>query len=237
MNRVTWIIIIAVCVLGLAGLVFMTKKDAVDVSSMDPINIVKSSDQTIGDHVYGNKDAKVVLFEYADFQCGGCAGAARNTPTIKELYKDKVAFVFRNFPLTSGHPNALAAATAAEAANYQGKYWEMNSLIFTMQSEWTNLSITERGEAFVRYAKQVGLNEEQFKSDLARKEIQDKIKLDRALAAKVGVNSTPSFFINSEKVDEATTTDTIQQTGQKLMDKLDEALRKVGETPPNRSQQ
>lgn len=234
MNRTTWIIVILVCVVGLGGLVFMNKKDNLDVSSVDPFKIVSAENGSVGDHVYGNKDAKVVIYEYADFQCGGCAGASRNTPAIKELYKDKIAFVFRNFPLTQGHPNALAAATAAEAANFQGKYWEMNQLLFTKQSEWTNLSISERGKAFTSYAKELGLNEDQFKSDLTRPEIQDKIKLDRALASKVSVNSTPTFFVNSKKLDDEKVTNIIQQDGKMLMDVLDEALKEVGETPPAR---
>ncbi len=234
MNRTAWIIIIAVCVLGLGSLVLYTKKDDINVDNIEPFSIVQSSGTTIGDHVYGKSDSKVVVYEYADFQCGGCAAADRNMSTIKTLYKDKVAFVFRNFPLTSGHPNALAAASAAEAAQYQGKYWEMNTLLFEKQSEWSSLSITDRGQAFVGYAKQLGLQENQFKTDLARKEIQDKITTDRALAGKINVNSTPTFYIGSVLLDTATTEDVIQKSGDLFMDKLDEALKKNNETPPAR---
>lgn len=234
MNRTSWIVIIAVCVLGLSSLVLYTKKDTVDVSKIDAFSIIKPSGESVGDHVYGKTNSKVVLYEYADFQCGGCAGANRSMSTIKELYKDKVAFVFRNFPLTSGHPNALAAATTAEAARYQGKYWEMNNLLYDMQSEWSSLSISDRGKAFLGYAKQLSMDEDQFKTDLARKEIQDKIRTDRALASKISVNSTPTFYVGSELLDTESTNDVIQKSGEKLMDKLDEALKKVGETPPSR---
>lgn len=235
MNRTTWIVLIAVCILGLGGLVIFTKKDAVDVDNIDTFSIIKPSGESVGDHVYGKADSKVVVYEYADFQCPGCAASDRNLSVIRSIYKDKVAFVFRNYPITSIHPNALAAASAAEATQYQGKYWEMHSLLFERQNEWSSLSISDRRNAFVEYAKQLGIDENQFKTDLARIEIRDKIQIDRALADKAGVNSTPTIFIGSKLLDSDTTNDIIQQSGKKLMDELDKKLKEIGETPPSRN--
>lgn len=235
MNRTAWIVIGALCVLGLGTLIFVTKKQAVNVDNVDPNVIVQASGDSIGDQVYGKKDAKVIVFEYADFQCPGCGGAHDNTPKIQELYKDKVAFVFRNYPLTSMHPNALAAATVAEAAGLQGKYWEMNNVLFSRRSQWVNLSADKRTETFVEFAKDVGLNTDRFNIDLASGKIQDKIQRDRALGDKVGVSGTPTFFVGKNKADKAATDDVIQKQGNLLMDMIDQALQDAGETPPARA--
>lgn len=234
MNRTSWIIISLVCVIGLGSLIFLTKKDQVDVNSINPSSIINAQGDTLGDNVAGNKEAKVVLIEYADFQCGGCAAAHRNTLKIQELYKDKVAFVFRNFPITSGHPNALAAATVAEAAGLQGKYWEMNDALFEAQSSWSPLTIEQRGPAFRGLAEKIGLNLEEFDAALTDSRIQQKIKVDRALASRVGVTGTPSFFLGDQKLSDAIVTDVMQKDGKLMMDVLDEALKSAGETPPAR---
>lgn len=236
MSRTTWIVIIVLCVLGLGGLVYMTKKDTVNVDSTDPTAIIASTDSVIGDHVEGNPNAKVTLFEYGDFQCPGCAGAHKNTPKIQQIYKDKVRFVFRNYPLTSIHPNSVAASSAAEAAGLQGKYWEMNNLLYNNREQWVNLSADQRGSAFTSFANQLGLNITQFNTDLSSPKVQKKIQFDQALGNKAGVQSTtPSFFINRDKVDSNAVDDVISKDGAALMDALDAALKKTGETPPSRS--
>src|SRR4051812_16240717 len=113
-----WIIFGAICVVLFGGLVFWSGRDRVDVSSVDTNKIQPASSDSgnIGDHVFGNKDAKVVLMEYGDFQCPGCGSAHPTVKALSEKYKDQLAFVFRNFPLTSIHPNARAAAAAVETA-------------------------------------------------------------------------------------------------------------------------
>ena len=236
MNKVSWIVIILLCVVGLGVLVYMNKGDSVDVSNVDIQKIVESSEETIGDHVYGKKDARVVLYEYADFQCGGCAAANRTIPAVKELYKDKVAFVFRNYPLVSIHPNAIAAASSVEAAGLQDKYWEMHSLVFSNQSQWMSLSAEKRGEAFDSYASQLNLNIEKFREDMASSKVQDKIRYDLAVGGKAGVTGTPTFFIGDKETDKAVVDDVLSSGGgAKLMDALDEALKDAGETPPERT--
>lgn len=235
MNRTAWIIIAAVCILGLGGLIVFTKKDAVNVDTLNPASIIQSENGSIGDRVYGKTDAKVIVFEYADFQCPGCAGAYANMSSIQALYKDTVAFVFRHFPLTTIHPNALATATVAEAAGQQGKFWEMHDLLFEQRDAWVNLSAEQRGSAFTGYAQQLGLNMDTFTTDQSGKIVAEKIERDRALGGKVGVDSTPSFFVGSEKADSTVVNDVIQSKGEKLMDMIDAALKAAGETPPARS--
>lgn len=234
MNKTTWIIISALCVLGLGALIVFTKKDAVNVDNLDPNAIISFEEGNIGDRILGKTDAKVVVYEYADFQCPGCAGAHPAMKTIQALYKDKVAFVYRNFPLTSAHPNALAAASAAEAAGQQDKFWEMVDLLFTNQSQWSSASLDDRGKIFESYAEKLELNIDTWRNDQTSKIVQDKIARDRALGAKKTVDSTPSFFVNADKMSADIVNNVIQSDGALLMDKIDAALKAVGETPPNR---
>lgn len=239
MNRTAWIVIVAACVLGLGTLIFFTKKDAVNVDDIDPASIVSGTETAIGDRVFGKTDAKVVVFEYADFQCPGCAGAFSTMSAVQEVYKDKIAFVFRNFPLTTIHPNALAAATVAEAAGEQGKFWEMHDLLFQNRDDWVNLSTDQRGSVFLGYAQQLNLDMNRFSTDQASSLVASKIDRDRALGGKANVSATPTIFIGSERVsDEILSggegTSIINGNGSAFMDKLDEALKAVGETPPSR---
>lgn len=237
MDRTRWIIFGLIVVATLGGLVLFSKKDSVSVDSVDAASIIKASDSLPGDNVYGNKDAKVILFEYADFQCPGCAGAYAQLKQIKQEYKDQVAFVLRNFPLTTIHPNALAAATAAEAAAQQGKYWEMHDKLYENQPAWQSADTSTRMTVFGDYAHAIGLDTDQFRTDLSSAKVSQKISRDRALASKVGVSSTPTFFIGSEKVDADTTGDVIGGKGDKLRDALDAALKEAGLESPRKKDQ
>lgn len=114
MDRIRWIIFAVVSV-GLLAALFMTaNRNQPDVSNLADSAVI--SEGPIPDRVYGNRAAKVVLIEYGDFACTGCKSAYDYVKQVKEAYKGDLAFVFRNLPLTTLHPNALAAATAAEAA-------------------------------------------------------------------------------------------------------------------------
>lgn len=88
------------------------------------------------DWVRGNKAAKVVLVEYSDFECPGCGAYYPIVEQLVEEYGDKIAYIYRHFPLTAIHKNAETMARAAEAAGKQGKFWDMYHLIFTNQSQW-----------------------------------------------------------------------------------------------------
>ena len=230
MTPTRWIIFALVAVVALVGLVTFAKKDAVDVSNVDAYSVI--SNENFKDHVLGKKDSKVVLVEYADFQCPGCGGAHPQLKQVVEQYKDKVAFVYRAFPLTSIHPNALAAAAVAEAADKQGKFWEMHDLLFESQSSWENLKPEERGAVFSGYARQLGLNVDTFNRDVASKEVSDRIAYARAIGGKINVNSTPTIYVGKELISDDVRNDLIQQKGDKLKAKLDAALKAVGETPP-----
>lgn len=234
MDRTRWIIFVVVCVVTLGGLVLFSRKDTVDVASLDPSKAVSETTTAIGDHVYGDTASKVVLIEYGDFQCPGCGGAFPQLKTIKTTYKNEIAFIFRNFPLTTIHPNALAAATAAEAAGFQDKYWEMHDKLYENQTAWSDIDSSKRTDIFAGYAQDIGLDVAKFKEDLKDPKIAAKISRDRALGNKLKVSSTPTLYLGTEKLTDKETADLIQGKGEKLMDKLDKALKANGATPPAR---
>lgn len=234
MTRSRWIIFVLICIVTLGGLVLFSKKDSVNVDSLDPAKAVSETATEIGDQVYGNKASEVVLIEYGDFQCPGCAGAFPQLKTIKETYKEQIAFIFRNFPLTAIHPNALAASTAAEAAGLQGKFWQMHDKLYENQNAWSTIDASKRTDIFAGYAQDIGLNVDQFKTDLSDPKVTAKISRDRALGNKLGVDSTPTVYLGGTKLTEEETSDLVQANGEKLMDKLDAALKAAGVEPPKR---
>jgi protein-disulfide isomerase len=234
MNRTRWIAFVVICVVVLGGLVVFSKKDTVNVSKEDPTKAVSETATSIGDHVTGNTSSKVVLIEYGDFQCPYCGQAYPQLSAVKDAYKDKIAFMFRNFPITTAHPNALAAATAAEAASLQGKYWVMYNKLYQTQQEWSTVDASKRTDVFAGYAQQLGLNADTFKSDLSDPRINEKINRDRAFAKELNITSTPTLYIGDKKLDSEGVTDLVQSKGDKLRDALDAALKAVNIAPPPR---
>lgn len=227
MTRTRWIVFIVVCALVLGGLAFMSKKDNVDVGNTDATKIITETDTAIGDHTYGNKDSKVMLVEYGDFQCPACGGAYAQLKTIKEKYKDDIVFVFRNFPLTSIHPNALAASAVAEAAGLQGKFWEMHDKLYENQDSWSSATADQRDGIFEGYATELGLKLDQFRTDLSSKKVTEKISRDQALGRKVKVDATPGIFVGNTKISDETTSNLIQADGSKLMSELETAIKQA----------
>lgn len=204
MDKRAWIIFVVAVVAIFAGLVAFSKQDTVDVSKFNHAQPITEKDQpapAIADHVYGNKESKVVLVEYGDFQCPGCGSLHKSLQPITEVYKNQIAFVFRNFPITSLHPNARAAAATAEAAGLQGKYWEMNNHLFNNQNEWGALSPAEREIKFAQYAAKLKLNADQFKKDLGNENVTAKINFDQALGKANDVSATPTLVLNGKKLE------------------------------------
>ena len=107
-------------------------------------------------------------------------------------------FVSRNFPLTSIHQNALISAQAAEAAGGQGKYWEMYDLLYENQNEWAKS--TDPLAIFAKYATGLKIDVERFKNEVQSGAYQNIINQDLADARSLGINSTPTFFLNGVKM-------------------------------------
>lgn len=199
MSRNAWIVFVVLCVALVGGLVWASRGEKLKVDDVNIWQTVTGEERNgqIADHIYGNKDAKVVLIEYGDYQCPGCGDAYPIIKQVTEKYKGQLAFVFRNFPLVTMHPNARAAAAAAEAAGLQGKFWEMHNKLYENQSDWENLTGAERTDKFTEYATSFGLDKTKFLKDLTSDAVAKKIDFDVALGNKAGVSSTPSIYVQN----------------------------------------
>lgn len=192
MSKQFWAVIAAIVVIFLGIFALGGKKSDNGNSS--------NSNKTLTNHVIGNASSGVKLVEYGDYQCPYCEAYAPTVQQIQEEYKDKVQFQFRNYPLTQAHPNAFAAARAAEAAGLQNKFWEMHEALYSgaNYSAWTTAK--DPYTLFEGYAKQLGLNTTQFKSDFASNKVNDLINGDMEEGNRIGITGTPSFFINGKAV-------------------------------------
>ena len=206
MNKKSWVVFIAIVVAIIGGMVYMSGQNKLDVSDiseekMEGIIGAEERNGNLADHTTGNTKAKVVLIEYGDYQCPGCSTAAPKAKALAEKYKDNMMLIFRNFPIPSLHPNARAAAAAAESAGIQGKFWEMHDMLYSNQDAWSEAAINERTEIFVGYADELGLDKEKFKKDLSDAQITKKINFDVAVGRNQGVTGTPTFYLNGEQVE------------------------------------
>ncbi len=154
---------------------------------------------TESDHVRGNLTGTVTLVEFGDFQCPAC-GAYE--PIVRKVTADNaqtLKVVFKHFPLTQIHQNALLAAKASEAASNQGKFWEMHDMLYDNQKTWEG-SLNAR-DTFIGYATALGLGAKQFTSELNSKEVEDKILAEYREGTLLGVQGTPTFFVNGKKIE------------------------------------
>jgi protein-disulfide isomerase len=206
MTRNGWIIFIAIAVVLFGGLIYLSSRNAINVSDIKEQTVLGATEASgnIADHTQGSKDNKVLLVEYGDYQCPGCGSAFQPLKAVSEKYNNQLTFVFRNFPLTSIHPNARSAAAAAETAGLMGKYWQMHDLLYANQSSWQSASTAERTGQFADFAVQAGLNREEFLKNLTdkSKQINQKISFDQALGKKLGVSGTPAIYLNGKSVDQ-----------------------------------
>lgn len=202
MTKKTWIIFAVICVAIIGGMIYTSRNNRVNVTDVDGnvYQAASAENGNIGDHTYGNMKSKVILIEYGDYQCPGCASAYSVIKEVTEKYKDKMGFIFRNYPLYSAHPNAFAAAAAAEAAGLQGKYWEMHDKLYSEQNTWKSLTGSARTDYFIQTADQIGISGSELSGQLDNSNIKRKIDFDEALGKKAGVKGTPSFYIDGTNV-------------------------------------
>jgi len=202
MNKNT-IIISVISVLGTFLLLFGVYKliNQPVVTDFPQTKQLKTSD-----HIKWLPDKKNILVEYSDFQCPSCKSAHDFLKTVEasgsadfDITK-KVTFVYRYFPLYQIHDKAKISAYVAEAAGIQGKFWEMSDLLFDNQQSWS-ASNDPQNEFFLKYATELKLNIDQFKKDSDSTDVKNRVAEDLREAEQMGVNSTPTFFLNGQKVD------------------------------------
>lgn len=149
-------------------------------------------------HMLGDMTAPVMLEEFGDFQCPPCGSLDPVLKSLKAEFGPSVVVVFREFPLASKHAHALSAARAAEAAGLQGKFWQMHDVLYENQKTWRDAADVQ--PIFEEYATRIGLVLDRFKRDSLSETVDKRIALDRERGNWIGVNSTPTVFLNGREV-------------------------------------
>jgi protein-disulfide isomerase len=149
----------------------------------------------------GDPAAKVSFEEFADFSCPTCGQFHNTLKEIEKTYGSKIRITYRHFPLQiPGHENSYNAARAAEAAGIQGRFWEMQNMLFTNQKTWTVQSENDARSTFADYAKSIGIDVEKFKEDMLNNQAAaGKIADDIARGKAIKVNATPTVVLNGTR--------------------------------------
>jgi protein-disulfide isomerase len=188
--------VILAAIIIIFGGIFVINKNKSD----SPGSNGKANSAQATNHTKGTGTTGVTLVEYGDFQCPACTAYH---PVVNELiksYGDKITFQFVNFPLYQIHQNAMVAHRAAEAADKQGKFWEMYDLLYINSAQWSSAS--NPVTSFESFAQQLGLNVDKFRTDSASSGVNDIINADLEKGRKAGVDATPAFFLNGKKIEQ-----------------------------------
>lgn len=207
MNKFT-AVAIAIIILCFGGLIIWStnnKAEHIDFSKYDANKVIEATDDNglIGEHVRGKTDSKVIVLEYADMSCPGCASMMPRISKLYEEYGDKVAFIFRHFPLQA-HQNSRSASAAVESAGYQDHYWEMLEALYSRRSDWLYATGQDRTDIYVKIFKEIAPDgdEDKFRSDMNDPKIDKKISFDYNIGKdKSGVEATPAILINGKAID------------------------------------
>ena len=153
----------------------------------------------LGKSYHSNIDpttAKVTLVVFSDFQCPACKSAETEVQQIKKDFGDEVAIIYKQFPLTSIHNYAYNAALASEAAAKQNKFFEYAQILFEKQTTVSN-PLSEND--FVKFATDLNLDVNKFKDYYNGSEAKEKVEENIKLANTLGLNGTPTFYLNGTK--------------------------------------
>lgn len=147
-----------------------------------------------GDHIQGSLDTQCVLVEYGDYECPHCGRAHPIVQRVRRHFGKRLAFVFRNFPLTQIHPYAEPAAETAEFADSKGRFWQMHDLLFANQDRLGD-------DLFQELTLQLDLDPTELLEALDQGTFKARVRADFASGVRSGVNGTPTFFINGRRHD------------------------------------
>jgi protein-disulfide isomerase len=154
------------------------------------------------DHIQGPASAAVTLVQYGDYECPYCGEAHPIVKDVQAQMRDRLRFVFRNFPISTSHPHAEQAAEAAEAASGQGRFWEMHDTLYENQRRL-------RDEDLRSYAGRLELDVERFARELAEHVHAPRVHEDFVSGVRSGVNGTPTFYINGVRHDDSYETEVL----------------------------
>lgn len=206
MNKTTGIIIGVILLAFIGFAAWSTSQKTPKKTDYDPYQIYTADSDAdnggIADHIKGNPDAKVVIFEYINYSCGACASVNAWADQLLEEYGDKIAIIQRHYLPTAS--NSKAAAAAVEAASLQGYWKPYSDLVFANQAEWFYDEATARGERFAQYFNEVSAGQgdlKKFKSDMNSKETTAKVEFDSLLGELTNVRATPSFYLGDIPID------------------------------------
>lgn len=218
MTKTFWGILLAIVII-LGGIYWANSNHSNSKSTSS-----QSSNQPTS-HIEGQGKDGITLVEYGDYECPYCADYSTVVKQVAAEYNSEIYFQFRNLPLSQIHPNAFAAARAAEAAALQGKFWPMHDELYANQSDWVNSS--NPVSIFEGYAKTLGLNISQYNSAYNGSEVNNEINADIAVFDKTGQEmATPTFFLDGTKITPVLTTSSFE----KIINA--EILKKTGRPSP-----
>ena len=203
-SKETLFIILGIFALGLVlFFAWPSKQEVVIVEEKaEVIEVIESPEdpRVLSDNKIGVSEQNIVLTEAFSLSCPACAQYHPILKQIREEYKDRVVFQAVHFPLAIHFPNALAGHQAIEAAGRQGKFWEMHDTLFEQRELWTGQYTSNPVPQIEVFAEELGLDIEKFREDFKSNEVRDIIRSDEEHFGDLGVISTPSFFLNDEKI-------------------------------------
>lgn len=191
-TKVLGVILILTVVFLFGGIFLLSRSSNQDAKEDNVFQIDYSKGQKIG-----SNSAKVKLVEFSDFQCPACATVEPYLLKLRSYNPEDLQIIYRHFPLPQ-HQFAREAATLAEVAGEEGKFWEMHDKIFETQTEWSKLN--DATAFFVSLAKELGLDENKVKQAMEEDAFKSTIENDLAEGQSLRVNSTPTFFLSGRKL-------------------------------------
>lgn len=239
-NKTIWIVVVAIiAVFGVVATISILQRNeerkdggevtAVDADNYNLVEVIPASAESgdMPENVVGDPNAPVKIFEYADYQCEGCAAMNPYLNKLVEEYDGKVAVVYRGYVL-SYHQNGTAAASAANAAALQGYWKQFKDLLFANQDDWFYASASERQKLFEKYFEEAtdGNGDlAQFRKDMQSTKVAQKISFDRALAEKRGLEWTPYIWVDDERVEKTSMGANFMES---MRTKIDARLKELG---------
>ncbi len=151
--------------------------------------------------VKGSENAKVTVVEFGDMQCPACGSVEPLVEQMMSKHGNDVRFIFRQFPLVTVHKNAQISAQAVEAAATfdMATFWKFHDYLYANQTDWSELNSTDVQKKFGEYADKLQIDKVELMKRIESQEVKDKIATDVSDANKLGVDGTPTFYVNGQK--------------------------------------